>query len=493
MGRVFYFIFSFLLFCSSAIAALVVDKTSIDLGTVKPGVTVYGELIITNTGTVDVDVVDAVIEGAEYGFDISTTYGDLAAGDSYIVVVSFYQDNYGSYAGKLKVFTTEGTVEVPITVNVSGNKAISVYPSVVDFGVISIGSQGQKFITVENDGDVPVTIEGIEGISEPFSCDLNSTEIPIGGTLVVPCTFSPTEIGNYNLVAKVITDDPGVSAVVTLKGDALGADATYAYFTLNGVRIPYLVFPDTFIMETVSRTVTIHNPTIKDITVTAINAPSGFYISPESFTVPAGSSVDLTILFTPLRNILYGGDIQFVTESGETFSLFVIGRGSDFKVKTNVGNVVYSRLSDFSLAGKPGNFIPREFIAFDAFNFYPYKTVNVSIEFYAPEDNIVFYKILSNGEWVKLPSDWYDPVTHTLAFSLEDNGVYDLNPDVGIISDPIVVGVEDVDTPVSLSGNSGTGGGGCSMSYGVGGFTSVLPVLASLGGIYLLNRRRRRV
>jgi hypothetical protein len=102
----------------------------------------------------------------------------------------------------------------------------------------------------------------------------------------------------------------------------------------------------------------------------------------------------------------------------------------------------------------------------------------------------MFYKITSNGEWVKLPDSWYDNVTKTLHLTLLDNGIYDLNPDVGIIEDPIVIAVPDENVPPAESGNAGGGGGGgCSISSigFAGGVSNLLPLI----GLVLVPLYRR--
>jgi len=84
---------------------------------------------------------------------------------------------------------------------------------------------------------------------------------------------------------------------------------------------------------------------------------------------------------------------------------------------------------------------------------------------FSPPKNLEIYKILPSGNWLKLSNGNFNWINNTLNFTLRDNSIYDLDPNVGIIRDPIVIAVKDNDVPMGESGASKNGsGGGCSIS-----------------------------
>ena len=438
-----------------------------------------------------------VMEGASFSIKSKTCSNTLEAGKTCVVIMQFSSDKLGSYGGTLKVFTDNGTTIVSLQGSVVGQKSIAVSPSVLDFGIVPVGATHERELVITNDGDVDVTITGVEGIYDPFSVESVPAEpLAPGETATLTVSFSPQDIGNYTQSIVILTDNASLTKTVQLKGEALGSNATFLYFTVEGERVSKIFLPDTFLFSRSSVEITVNNPTLKDITVEHVNVPKGFSVDQLSFTIPSQSSHTISVSFSPEIARLYSGYVQLTTSDGHLITLPVFGKGIDLKFSlpgSGAAKVVGEKMSSIpSLYAKPPGIAALEAIELFVYNLKS-QVVKVDVHFFAPPDGAMFYKVLSSGDWVKLPSNWYDSATNTLHLILEDNGTYDLDPSPGIIDDPIVVAVKDTNVPPAESGNAGGGGGGgCSISGSPqAGFWGFVPVLISTLLLILFGRVKR--
>jgi len=484
--RAFSFLFLIVLGFQSVFASIISNKSFINFGNIHPGETKYDSVILTNSGSDNVTIADILTEGSAFSIEENNCPQILEPNNKCVIVLSFSSNEIGSYNGNLKIFTDGTTLSVNLDGSVVGNESITLNNSLLDFGILSTGEKKTKTIYIRNDGDVSVTIIGIDGIEVPYSTSLNGKVILQPKDIIsLKITFFPKDSGEYNQDIKVVTNDPNLTKIIHLRGKAVENDIDALYFSQNGHRISELNFGNVFLLDSKQEIVTINNPTLKNIEITEIKSPIGYNISPSTFNIPSFSNATIEITFSPNKKRVYSGYISLITSDKNVISIPVLGEGVDFKFSSSKGELVSYRLSSLPVSySKPKDVIPLEVIGFSAYNFLPENKIHINLKLFASYLNKVsFYKITSDGSWIKLPTDWFNNETKELQFDIYDNGNLDLNQKIGIIKDPIVIATKVSPIPEAQSGKGTNSGGGCSINPAISISSGMLNLLITILGI----------
>lgn len=484
--KTFSFLFLLLLSFQSTFASIISNKSFINFGNIHPEETKYDSVILTNTGSDNVTIADILTEGSAFSIEENNCPQILEPNKKCVIVLSFSDNQIGSYNGNLKIFTDKTTLSINLDGSVVGNKSIALSNSFVDFGIIPIGKKKTKTIYIRNDGDVPVTIIGIDGIEAPYSVSLNEEKtLQPKDIIPINITFSPTDNGEYNQNIKILVDDPNLTKTIYLKGKAVENDIDALCFFQNDHRISELNFGNVFLLDSKQETVTIDNPTLKNIEITEIKTPVGYSVSPSTFNIPSFSNATIEVTFSPNKKRVYSGYISLITSDKNVISIPVIGEGVDFKFSSSKGEIVSYKLSSLPVSySKPKDVVPLEVIGFSDYNFLPEKKIHINLKLFASySKEISFYKLTSNGNWIKLPTDWFNNETKELQFDIYDNSNLDLNHKPGIIQDPIVIAIKASPIPEAQSGKGTNGGGGCSIASATSVSSGMLNLLLTILGI----------
>lgn len=233
--------------------------------------------------------------------------------------------------------------------NFTLNQRINVSPSSITFPTTAVGGTTSQTVTICNQGVSNLAIASV-GV-EPSDGVFAVTGPAVGGITLAPgecttvtVTFSPTAESNFTGTLVIASDDPSGDDVRV----PLGGTAILGTITVNVASISIPVTP---VGGTRSASVTVSNPTSIAVTVTRVDflrrntnkvtfadrKDPFFQAVPSTFTIPAGGSVPVQILFSP--------DVALRTPDRDApFDLPTPAYQTPKKIKTDVTFVVSDQL-----------------------------------------------------------------------------------------------------------------------------------------------------
>jgi hypothetical protein len=220
--------------------------------------------------------------------------------------------------GRLYIGTRDGQIEAfgsPVTVPMTG--------SVADFPTTTIGSSSTQTLTLTAKEDVKVN--SITSDSSQFAVGTPSPSLPAtvanGNQITVPITYSPSETGLAGGDITVATDSGPVSFSVSGTGQANSPllKASTSLVSMNG----------TAIGGDVTDAVTFSNVGNAPVHVTTVDLPRAPFSASGApapgASIPAGTSVTVTLNFRPTQAGQFSDQIEILTQDGEDV---VVGIGA---------------------------------------------------------------------------------------------------------------------------------------------------------------------
>jgi subtilisin family serine protease len=139
----------------------------------------------------------------------------------------------GDYTAALRVVAEglpgEPTVDVPVTLEVTGDPVVAVAPDSLDFGDVFVNDDATLQVEVRNDGVDDLEVSGLTASGGPFEV-LGTAEgetaftLEPGEATAVFVQFAPTELGEFEGTLTVASNDPeNAAATVTLLGEGIPA------------------------------------------------------------------------------------------------------------------------------------------------------------------------------------------------------------------------------------------------------------------------------
>ncbi|WP_232703277.1 Ig-like domain-containing protein [Halobacterium wangiae] len=220
-----------------------VTPTSYDFGDVPVGQTATTNVTLTNDGAGPLSY-DGVTNSGHSAFEVTAGNESrvLAVGDSHEFTVSFAPETESSLGTNLNVLTDDP--EAPsVGVSVSGTgvptPSVTVTPSSLDFGNVSVGSAATANVTIGNDGDAPLAVHGASFETSFLTFSVvsggGSTVVAPGETHNVTVRFAPLRQGPAATSLPISTNDTYVS--VSIRGN--GAEQNRAPVTATDYYVVY--------------------------------------------------------------------------------------------------------------------------------------------------------------------------------------------------------------------------------------------------------------
>jgi len=212
-----------------------VTPTALDFGSVVVGTDSAPQTVtVTNTGKADLTVTGISLTGDTDAFSLkSTTCTDptLAPEESCSADIIFTPVTVGDKTGIAAISSNDpdtGVVDVELSgTGIVEQPEITVAPTSVDFGTVTVGDSDSQVVTVTNDGTLDLNIFSVSLLSDPFS----TTDDGCTGTLAptvscaVTVNFAPTAVGTFS-DSLVITSDDSDEATVTVGISGKGAEVS---------------------------------------------------------------------------------------------------------------------------------------------------------------------------------------------------------------------------------------------------------------------------
>ncbi len=280
---------------------------NLSFGNVDVGKTLSKTLTISNTGNTPLNVTSISYNNSVFSGNWS---GSISAGSSQDVTVTFAPSAAQTYSGTLTVNCdkTSGTNTASLdgtgTQTQQQTKIISLSGN-LSFGNVDVGKTSSKTLTISNTGNSALNITSINYNNSVFSGSWNGS-IPAGSSQDVTITFAPLAAQTYSGTLTVNCDKTSGTNTASLDGTGTQIQQQTKIISLSG----NLSFGNVIIGQTQSSTLTISNNGNSPLTVSSITTPfrfsvGGGYASP----IAAGSSINITVYFSPTSVQSYSGDI----------------------------------------------------------------------------------------------------------------------------------------------------------------------------------------
>ena len=279
------------------------STSSLNLGKTLVGGSTSQTLAVTNTGTGAVNISSINISQATTsGFSLSGFTGalTLAVGQSLPLTVSFAPRTSGIASGSLNVVSSATNSPTVIALSGSGvQPLISVVPSSMSFGKVTVGVTNTQTFTIGNAGTASLSLSQASVAGTGFSLPggvATPVSVPPGGSTAVTVGFTPTSASSYSGNLTLTANAPNSPVVVPLAGSGVSA-------VLQITPSPSSVsFGSITTQTSATQNVTLTNTGNSSVSVSQI-AASGAGFSASGFALPvtltAGQSTSFNVAFAP--------------------------------------------------------------------------------------------------------------------------------------------------------------------------------------------------
>ena len=200
---------------------------TMDFGQIAVGSGKNLSVNFTNTGTTDETV--TAVTGPSGPFTVTglPTVGTVVTpGQSIAGSVTYTPTTAATDTSSITVTGAQGTAKVALTgTGAVGHAELSITPGSLSFGAVPVGQSSTKKLTVENTGNLPVTITKAAPPALPFVVNTPLPEGQVlnpGDTATVDVTFAPTVTGSYSNSYVISSDDGNGAHKVAVTGTAAG-------------------------------------------------------------------------------------------------------------------------------------------------------------------------------------------------------------------------------------------------------------------------------
>jgi hypothetical protein len=296
---------------------LVLSPTSMAFGSVTTGQTSSQQLTIRNSGTATLHVTALAAAGTGFSVNGFLLPLSLASGTTAVGNVVFSPTSTGATSGSVTVTSdSEGAVP-PVALSgtgTAGTPKISVSPTSVAFGNVTVGQTGTTPVTLQNTGTANLNVTAISATGTGYS--VNGFILPLtlapGASGTGNVVFAPKAAGAVNGSLTVASNSSSAAPTVSLTGSGVAA-ATY----LLSVSPTSLAFGTKDVASTNSLNVTLSNTGMGSVSVSAANVTGTGYSVGTSFpvTIAAGATRTVAVTFTPQLTGAANGSVSFVSNA----------------------------------------------------------------------------------------------------------------------------------------------------------------------------------
>lgn len=309
---------------SSQTYLLSASTTSLNFGNTLLGTSSSQTALLTNSGTGSVNISQVTITGA--GFMVSGVSGalTLAAGQSLTLSVTFTPTVVGSSAGSISVVSS--ATNSPATISLSGTgvqPAISVIPSSVSFGNVTVGLTNTQTLTVSNTGTaiLSVTQASLAGTGFNSSGLTLPLSIAPGASSAFTVGFTPSSAGTYSGSITLVSNTLNSPLLIPLAGTGISPVTQLTTSSSS------LSFGSITTGTRATQSVTLTNTGNSSVSISQISEiGAGFSVNAISLpvTLAVGQSISLTVTFAPTTTGSLSGSVTVTsnaTNSPTTISL----------------------------------------------------------------------------------------------------------------------------------------------------------------------------
>ncbi len=306
-------------------------STTIALG-LSPSSVSFGDVTIGQSGTKTVTLTSTgngilTISGISVAGNAFTASGphlpiSLSAGQSTTISVLFKPTASAVDSGTVTI--ASNAVEPSMTVALSGTgttaatSVLSVSPSSVAFGTVSVGSEVTKTVQLASTGTASVTISGmtfsgsgvsVSGLAMPMT-------LAAGKDASLTITYKPSSAGTLAGSVSIASNASDPSELIGLSGTATTAPTSTLTATPSSI-----TFGNVVVGTQTTQTIRLANSGTANVTVSGL-APSVAAVSVSGLSVPItlapGTSANFTAAFKPTAASSVSGKITVTSNATDS-------------------------------------------------------------------------------------------------------------------------------------------------------------------------------
>jgi hypothetical protein len=307
---------------SSQTGSFQLSSTSISFGSVSVGKQATQSVTVTNSGKVALNITQAAVSNTQFSISGLTMPLALAVGQSSAFTVGVTPSSPGSISGTLMVTGNSGSS--PVIANLSATAVaaqpqLSVGQTSINFGTVTVGSDGTASLVLSNNGSANLTISAVTASGAGFSVGGIATPktISTGQSAQATVTFSPTAASNATGSITISSNDP-TNPTLNVALSGTGSAAPVGQLSANPAS---LSFGSMVAGTSVQKQVVLSNSGNAAVKVSSIAVSGGAYnISGVSapLTINPSSSVTLTVTFAPTAAGTDSGSISIASNASDS-------------------------------------------------------------------------------------------------------------------------------------------------------------------------------
>ena len=306
----------------STTIALGLSPSSVSFGDVTIGQSGTKTVTLTSTGSGIVTI--SAISVAGNGFTASGPHLpiSLSSGQSTTISVLFKPTASAVDSGTVTI--ASNAVEPSMTVALSGTgttaatSVLSVSPSSVAFGTVSVGSEVTRTVQLASTGTASVTISGMTFSGSGIS--ITGLAVPLtlaaGKDASLTITYKPSSAGTLAGSVSIASNASDPSELIGLSGTATTTPTSTLTATPSSI-----TFGNVVIGTQTTQTIRLTNSGTANVTVSGL-APSVAAVSVSGLTVPItlapGTSANFTAAFKPTAASSVSGNITVTSNATDS-------------------------------------------------------------------------------------------------------------------------------------------------------------------------------
>jgi hypothetical protein len=208
----------------AASGALSVSASSFDFKTVVVGETVNQNLTVTNSGQSPIQLTGLTLSNNAFAITGPSVPRTILPANSLTYTLSFSPTTSGSATGTLQLATDLQTVSQSVALTGSGEKAFAnlvLTPSSINFGNLAVAKTSTQNVTMQNTGDINMTIQGITvaGAGFGYSSLAPGLSLAPNQTITFQVWFTPKTAGAASATVSFLSPNLSTPGTMSLSGD----------------------------------------------------------------------------------------------------------------------------------------------------------------------------------------------------------------------------------------------------------------------------------
>jgi len=309
---------------SSPTYLLTSSASSLNFGNIPVGSSASQAVTLTNTGNSSVSISQISVSGTGFTAGGATAPVTLAAGQGVSLLVGFSPSLAGAASGSVTIVSNASNSLTTISLAGTGvQPQISVVPTSVNFGNVTVGITNTQSVTVSNPGSANLSITQATVSGTGFA--LSGVTLPLtlvpGGSAVLTVSFKPASASSTSGALTLVSNAPNSPLSVMLSGTGV---SQVLQLSPNPAA---LSFGSVTTGSSGTQTVTLTNTGNSSVTLSQISVTgTGFSYSGLALPIPlsAGQSTSFNVIFAPATSGSLTGTATVVsnaTNSPTTISL----------------------------------------------------------------------------------------------------------------------------------------------------------------------------